>query len=207
MVALGRRVGMRDPETRPRGAKTAGIVYEVSLTLELPAESAGSAMNALAHCAEALYTRGRSDEADADALAGAPLISAWLPVVVADGNDLEARRGVLGAAMHAGAAPPAEVGVGHAIAQALGGRYGFSHGAMNPLSLPPHRGSIARFAAGEIERFGEAIDHGDPIERVSELAALAGRRVCATATCPPAMTWRSSVAARALSATPGPSAF
>ena len=112
------------------------------------------------------------------------MISAWLPVVVADGNDLEARRGVLDAAMHAGAALPAGVGVGHAIAQALGGRYGFSHGAMNPLSLPPAPRFNREVAAGEIERFGEAMDHGDPIERVSELAALAGRRVCATTTCP-----------------------
>jgi maleylacetate reductase len=119
-----------------RFPKTAGIVYELSLTLELPAgESAGSAMNALAPCAEALYTPGRSDETDAGALAGAPLISTWLPVVVADGNDLEARRGRLDGAMHAGAALPAGVGVGHAIAQALGGRYGLSHGAMNALSL------------------------------------------------------------------------
>ena len=119
------------PKRAPRrgaGAKTAGIVYEVSLTLELPAgESAGSAMNALAHCAEALYTPGRSDETDADALAGAPLISAWLPVAVADGSDLEARRGLLDGTMRAGVALPAGMGVGQAIAQALGGRYGLSH--------------------------------------------------------------------------------
>ena len=155
---------MRDPETRTKasgaGAKTAGIVYEVSLTLELPAgESAGSAMNALAPCAEALYTPGRSDETDADALAGAPLISTWLPVVVADGNDLEARRGLLDGAMHAGAALPAGVGVGHAIAQALGGRYGLSHGAMNALS----RGVRALVLVGEARgpgRVGEdVLDH------------------------------------------------
>ena len=38
------------------GAHLAGIVYEVGLTLDLPrAETVGTAMNALAHCAEALY--------------------------------------------------------------------------------------------------------------------------------------------------------
>ncbi len=38
------------------GARPVGIVYDVELTLDLPpAETAGTALNALAHCAEALY--------------------------------------------------------------------------------------------------------------------------------------------------------
>jgi maleylacetate reductase len=50
---------MRDPSTRRKlggsGARPVAIVYEPELTLDLPApESAGTAMNALAHCAEAL---------------------------------------------------------------------------------------------------------------------------------------------------------
>jgi maleylacetate reductase len=100
---------MRDPSTRTKrpgsGARTAAIVYEPELTLELPArESAGSAMNALAHCAEALYTTGRTEATDTSALVGAPLISQWLPLVVANGGDLQARRELLRGAMHAGAA-------------------------------------------------------------------------------------------------------
>jgi maleylacetate reductase len=78
------------------GTRPVAIVYEPELTLELPAlESAGSAMNALAHCAEALYTTGRTEETDTNALLGAPLISHWLPPVVADGRDRQARRGLL----------------------------------------------------------------------------------------------------------------
>ena len=43
------------------GARLAGIVYEVELTLELPrALTVGTALNALAHCAEALYGRRAS---------------------------------------------------------------------------------------------------------------------------------------------------
>ena len=43
------------------GARTLAIVYDPSLTLRLPpGESAGSSMNALAHCAEALSVRGRA---------------------------------------------------------------------------------------------------------------------------------------------------
>jgi len=63
-------------------------------------------MNALAHCAEVLYTTGRAEETDPEALAGAPLISRWLPVVVDSGHDLEARRGLLEGAMHTGAGVP-----------------------------------------------------------------------------------------------------
>jgi alcohol dehydrogenase class IV len=55
------------------GARTIAVVYEPVLTLEPPAlESAGMAMNALVHCAEALYTTDRTEEANAEALAGAP---------------------------------------------------------------------------------------------------------------------------------------
>lgn len=157
------------------GARTVAIVYQVELTLDLPArESAGTAMNALAHCAEALYTAGRAEETDIEALAGAPLISRWLPVVVDNGHDLQARRGLLEGAMHAGAALRAGTGLGHAIAQELGGRYGLPHGTMNAVSLPAALRFNSIAAAGELARFGEAIDLGDPLARVSELAALAG---------------------------------
>ena len=61
-------------------------------------------MNALAHCAEALYVKGRNPEADREALEGARLIASSLPRVLADGDDREARRELLEGAMHAGAA-------------------------------------------------------------------------------------------------------
>jgi maleylacetate reductase len=170
---------MRDPSTRTKlgggGARTVAIVYEPELTLDLPArESAGTAMNALAHCAEALYTTGRTEETDPEALAGAPLISQWLPLVIANGHDLQARRGLLEGAMHAGAALRAGVGLGHGIAQALGSRYGLPHGTMNAISLPVALRFNSIAAAAELARFGEAIDHEDPVARVNELAALSG---------------------------------
>jgi len=176
--------GMRDRSARRKlgggGGRMVAIVYEVELTLGLPArESAGTAMNALAHCAEALYTTGRAQETDAEALAGAPLISRWLPVVVGNGHNLQTRRGLLEGAMHAGAALRAGTGLGHAIAQALGGRYGLPHGTMNAVSLPAALRFNSTVAAGELTRFGEAIGSADPVARVSELAALAGpSRLC-----------------------------
>jgi maleylacetate reductase len=169
---------MRDASARAKvgagGARPVAVVYEPELTLDLPArETAGSAMNALAHCVEALYTTGRTEETDTQALLGAPLISEWLPAVVADGRDLRARRGLLEGAMHAGAALRVGVGLGHAFAHELGARYGLPHGTTNALGLPAALRFNAVVAAGELARFGDAIGYQDPIARVGELAALA----------------------------------
>jgi alcohol dehydrogenase class IV len=45
---------------------------------------------------------------------------------------------------------------------------------MNAVCLPPALRYNQQAAAAEIARLGEALNHGDPIQRVSELAALAG---------------------------------
>jgi maleylacetate reductase len=158
------------------GANLAGIVYEPKLTLELPkAETVGTSLNALAHTAEALYVKGRSDEGDREALAGAALISRWLPEVVDDGRDLDARTRLLEGAMHAGAAlAAAGLGLGHAMAQALGGRYGLPHGAMNALALPPALRFNESVAAAEIARLGTAMGTQDPVGRTVKLARLGG---------------------------------
>jgi alcohol dehydrogenase len=140
-----------------------------------PGESGGTALNALAHCAEALYVQGKNDQADAEALAGAPLISDNLPLVLADGRYPDGRRALLEGAMHAGAAlAGAGLGLGHAMAQAVGGRYGIAHGAANAICLPPALRFNLEVAAAEIERFGEAMRTHDPIGRAEELARLSG---------------------------------
>jgi alcohol dehydrogenase class IV len=132
-------------------------------------------MNALAHCAEALYVERRNEEADAEALAGAPLIAEHLPAVLADGADLEARLGLLQGAVHAGAAlAGAGLGLAHAMAQALGGRYGAPHGALNAVCLPPALRFNADVAAEPIARFAEAIGAGDAADGAAALARLAG---------------------------------
>jgi maleylacetate reductase len=172
--------GIRDHDRRMRGggsgAHLAGIVYEPELTLGLRRpETVGTSLNALAHAAEALYVKGWNAEGDREALAGAQLISEWLPRVVESPDDLEARRRLLEGAMHAGIAlASAGLGLGHAMAQALGGRYGLPHGAMNALALPPALRFNKPVAEAEIARFGEAMGTDDPIGRVEELARLGG---------------------------------
>jgi maleylacetate reductase len=172
--------GIRDPERRMKGggsgAKLAGIVYDPDLTLGLPLEeSVGTAMNALAHCAEALYVKGRNPEADVLALEGARTINETLPRVAAFGQDRQARTKLLAGADIAGhALALAGLGLGHAMAQAVGGRYGLPHGALNAICLPPALRFNQSVAGEEIGRFGEALGTGDPVARVQELARLGG---------------------------------
>jgi len=172
--------GIRDPARRMKGggggARLAGIVYDPQLTLELPrAESGGTAMNALAHCAEALYVAGHNPTGDEQALEGARLIGEHLPRVLADGSDVGARTGLLRGAMHAGAAlGAAGLALGHAMAQVVGGRYGIPHGAANALCLPPALRFNQPAAGAEIARFGDALGADDAAARCEELSRLSG---------------------------------
>jgi maleylacetate reductase len=159
--------GLRTPDRRQvgggAGARLAGIVYEPELTLDLPRdETGGTALNALAHCVEALYP-GELEVARR----GAATIDEWLPRVLEDGRDLEARRRLLEGASDAGRAL-AERGLylAHAMAQAVGGRYGIPHGAANALCLPP----AMRFNTPVVPWAMTAV----PVERVVELGRLAG---------------------------------
>ena len=173
---FGIRDEARGVKTGGGGARVEGIVYEPELTYDLPpGETGGTALNALAHCAEALYVEGRNDEADGEALAGAPLISDSLPLVLSDGRYPEGRRALLEGAMHAGAAlAGAGLGLGHAMAQAVGGRYGIAHGAANAICLPPALRFNMDVAGGEIARFGDAMRTDDPVARVEGLARFSG---------------------------------
>jgi maleylacetate reductase len=171
--------GIRSPDRVMQGggagALPVAIVYDVDLTLDLPTEvTAGTALNALAHCAEALYVRGHNAEGDEQALAGAALISAALPRVLSEARDRAARAELLRGAAHAGQALALTgLALAHAMAQALGGRYGISHGAMNALCLPPALEFNRALVPAEVQRFGEAIG-GDAVERARALAVLGG---------------------------------
>jgi maleylacetate reductase len=170
--------GVRDRDRRMRGggagAHLAGIVYEPRLTLGLPRETTvGTAMNALAHSAEALYHPARNAESDRAAVEGARLLVEALPGVVANGDDLEARTRLLQGAARAGEAlGRSGLCLGHAMAQALGGRYGLPHGAMNALCLPPALRYNEPAVPEALEQLGEAMSTDDPIGGAEALAAF-----------------------------------
>jgi maleylacetate reductase len=171
--------GIRTPDRRIQGggsgAHPVAIVYDVTLTLDLPRDvTAGTAMNALAHCAEALYARGHTPEGDEQALVGAPMIAAALRRVLAAPHGEPARLELLRGAAHAGhALGIAGLALAHAIAQALGGTYGYPHGAMNALVLAPSLGFNRELVPDAVARFGDAIG-GDAVERTRALARLGG---------------------------------
>jgi maleylacetate reductase len=174
-----RLFGVRDPGRIMRGggagANTRGIVYEPRLTLGLPPETTvGTSMNALDHCAEALYSTGHAPEGDIHALAGARLIAEWLPRVVRRPDDLAARTKLLEGAAEAGAALRVGMGLAHALSQTVGGAYGKPHGTLNGIFLPPVLRFNEPYASHAIRRFADAIGADDPPARVEELAALAG---------------------------------
>jgi maleylacetate reductase len=173
--------GVRDPQRRMRGggggAHPSAIVYEPGLTLDLPPETTvGTAMNALAHCAEALYVQGHNPPADEHALAGARLLSDWLPRVVGERRDPEARTELLRGASHAGAALAGSMlALAHAMSQAIGGRYGLPHGTLNGICLPPALRFNTAYAPEAVRRFGDAVGAPEgPAGRVEVLTALAG---------------------------------
>ena len=167
--------GMRDEErgakTGGSGANTVAVVYEPALTLDLPRdETVGTAMNALAHAAEALYAGPHED-----ATTGAALIARSLPAVVEDGRVLEPRTELLRGAMHAGMALAARgLFLAHAMAQALGGRYGASHGALNALCLAPALRFNQAVVPDAISLLAGAMGADDAPGRVEALAGLGG---------------------------------
>jgi maleylacetate reductase len=167
--------GIRAPDRRAvgggGGAHLHAVVYDPELTLDLPREvTVGTAMNALAHCAEALYAQGHNAESDEHALTGAQLIGAWLPIVVDAPRDRNARTQLLRGACHAGRALGGSMlALAHAMAQAVGGRYGLPHGTLNGIALPAALRFNEQFAPDAVARFREAVGHD-----VTELAALGG---------------------------------
>lgn len=171
LLEPGRKSGGAEASARPVAA-----IYDPELTLDLPIpESVGTAMNALAHCAEAFYYEPRSDEAISHAVAGASAIAIALPAVVADPRSLRQRTLLLDGAMHAALAL-GESGtyLAHALAQALGGRYGLPQGAMNALCLPAALRFNEAVVPEALEAFGRALGASDAAGCVEELARLGG---------------------------------
>lgn len=159
-------------------AAPVAAIYDPELQLGLPVpETVGTALNALAHCAEAYYVAGHNEAGDRHADCGATAISYALPLVVAEPESLYARMRLLeGACRSAFALEAAGLALGHAMAQALGGRYGLPHGALNAICLPAALRFNREAVPEAVERFGRAMATSDPVGRVEELAALGGFR-------------------------------
>jgi acetaldehyde dehydrogenase/alcohol dehydrogenase len=113
-------------------------VVEPRLTATMPpALTADTGVDALTHALEAFVSIFASPYTDAFCLQAIHLILDALPRACADGSDMQARTDMANAATIAGLAfSNAFVGVNHALAHAVGARFGIAHGRANGLFLP-----------------------------------------------------------------------
>jgi len=153
------------------------VVYDPELTYGLPLRaSGGSAMNALAHCVEALYAPHPQPLALLAAEEGLRRIPPALRAVAATLGDPAARAELLYGAYLAGVALAGSgMALHHRICHVLGGRYGLAHGDANAVVLP----YAARFnesaAPGALAIVARALDDGDDAPRaIARLARDGG---------------------------------
>ena len=171
LLAPGRKSGGSDPRVTPIGA-----IYDPELTLGLPLEvTVGTSMNALAHCAEAYYHPDAAPRAARHADTGATAIDHALPIVAERPGGIYGRSRLLEGA-HRAALALAESGVclAHAMAQAIGGRYGVPQGSANAVCLPAALRFNAEAVPEAVDRLATALRTDDAPSRIEELAALGG---------------------------------
>jgi maleylacetate reductase len=171
LLAPGQKGGGGDERARPVAA-----IYDPELTLGLPvADTVGTAMNALAHCAEAYYVPNRSDRGDRHADCGATAIAHALPIVVREPHSLYGRSRLLEGAMRAALAlGETGLALGHAMAQALGGRYDLPQGHMNAICLPTALRFNEPAVPEAVARFARMLGAEDAPAGLERLAALGG---------------------------------
>jgi alcohol dehydrogenase class IV len=129
------------------------------LTRSMPnGVTAATGIDALTHCIEAYANRFSHPVVDQWALEGVRLIGRYLERACADGDDMEARAGMLRASHLGGQClGPVNTAAVHALAYPLGGEFHIAHGVANSLLLP----HVLRFnlesAAGRYADVAEAL--------------------------------------------------
>jgi alcohol dehydrogenase class IV len=114
------------------------IVIDPLACTEVPANLvARTAMNALAHCVEALYSRQRNPITDGLAHHGLRLLHAAIPAMAAAPEEIGQRAAVMmGAHISGLVITNARVGIHHGICHGLGAMGHLGHGEANSIMLP-----------------------------------------------------------------------
>jgi acetaldehyde dehydrogenase / alcohol dehydrogenase len=153
-------------------------VVDPRLTLSMPPTlTADTGVDALTHALEAYVSIFASPYSDALCLQAVRLILDGLPRAFANGGDLAGRTQVANGATIAGLAfSNAFVGVNHALAHAVGARFGIAHGRANALFLP----HVLRYNSAVPSKFMPAPGYGAYVvpEKYAEMGRvldLAGR--------------------------------
>jgi maleylacetate reductase len=152
------------------------VVYDPELTVTLPpALSAVSGMNALAHCAEALWVDAANPVVDAFGEEGVRALATALPRVVASPADVDARALALHGAHLAGRALAA-VGTGlhHKLAHVLGGTFDLPHADVHSVLLPYTTAYHAGNHQDAMPRLARALGGHEPAAALWELGREIG---------------------------------
>jgi maleylacetate reductase len=155
------------------------VIYDPELTVTLPPHITGpSAMNAMAHCVEALYAPGANPITSLIAEEGIRALAHGVRIAVEEPEDLEGRSETLYGAYLAGAAfAVAGSAIHHKICHTLGGAYDLPHADLHTVILP-HAVAFNEAAMPDVmERIARALGQsgGDRAPaRLQELAEEIG---------------------------------
>jgi len=123
-------------------------ICDPELTVGMPpAITAGTGMDALAHCLEAYCSPFYHPMSQGIALEGMRLVKENLPRAYRDGSDIEARAHMMSAAAMGAVAFQKGLGAIHALSHPIGAHYGTHHGTTNAVVMP----AVLRFNRPAIE--------------------------------------------------------
>ena len=119
------------------GMMPAQVIMDPELTVPLPpALTAGTGMDALAHCLEAYAAPSYHPMAEGIAVEGMRLVQGNLLRAYRDGSDLDARGNMLVAAAAGATAFQKGLGAIHALSHPVGALYNTHHGLTNAVFMP-----------------------------------------------------------------------
>ena len=113
------------------------VIADPELTVGMPkAVTAGTGLDAFAHCVEAYSSPHYHPMSQGIALEGMRLVVENLPAVYKDAGNLEARGHMMGAAMMGAVAFQKGLGAIHAVSHPVGSLFGTHHGTTNAVCMP-----------------------------------------------------------------------
>ncbi|SDX62245.1 iron-containing alcohol dehydrogenase [Litoreibacter albidus] len=114
------------------------VICDPELTVGMPKFiTAGTGLDAFAHCVEAFCSPHYHPMSQGMALEGMRLVKEYLPRAYADGSDLEARAHMMSAAAMGATAFQKGLGAIHALSHPIGAMYHTHHGTTNAVCMPP----------------------------------------------------------------------
>jgi alcohol dehydrogenase len=124
------------------------VICDPELTVGMPkAITAGTGMDAFAHCLEAYCSPFYHPMSAGIALEGMRLVNEYLPRACADGADTEARAHMMSAAAMGAVAFQKGLGAIHSLSHPVGALYDTHHGTTNAVVMP----AVLRFNRPAIE--------------------------------------------------------